>query len=150
MDHFWTTKKKKKKKIINKNIFLLDLLLKMANNRLICLEDFEREASKKLDRNAWVYYSSGAMMEHTVKDNVLAYDRLGIVLGYFLYGPSYGQISFHYPGISFVLVFFVMSLVLTCPLLFLVIGYHSLLEYHQQHFTAWLILMEKMLRLEVL
>ncbi len=43
--------------------------------KFICLEDFEKEASQKLDRNAWNYYSSGSVRENTVKDNAQAYNR---------------------------------------------------------------------------
>ena len=42
---------------------------------LVCVEDFEQEARFKLDRNAWNYYSSGANLEQTLRDNVDAYKR---------------------------------------------------------------------------
>lgn len=42
---------------------------------LVKLEDFEEEARKRLDRNAWGYYSSGATTEQSLKDNVDAYSR---------------------------------------------------------------------------
>ena len=41
----------------------------------VCLEDFEKGAERKLDRNAWGYYQSGAMNEETLRDNVKAYSR---------------------------------------------------------------------------
>ena len=41
----------------------------------VCLEDFEKEAERKLDLNAWGYYQSGAMKEETLRDNVEAYSR---------------------------------------------------------------------------
>ena len=41
----------------------------------VCLEDFEKEAERKLDLNAWGYYQSGAMNEETLRDNVKAYSR---------------------------------------------------------------------------
>ena len=42
---------------------------------MLTLEDFEDEAKKRLDRNAWGYYSSGATTERTLRDNVDAYSR---------------------------------------------------------------------------
>ena len=43
--------------------------------KFMCLKDFENEAGQKLDRNAWNYYSSGAMRQNTLEDNSQAYNR---------------------------------------------------------------------------
>ena len=43
---------------------------------LVSIEDFERVAGETLDRNAWNYYSSGAIGEHSLRDNLQAYSRL--------------------------------------------------------------------------
>ena len=42
---------------------------------MFCLSDFEANAEKVLDRNAWNYYSSGVNQEITLRDNVAAYQR---------------------------------------------------------------------------
>ena len=46
-----------------------------GSDRLVCLEDFEKEAVRKLDRNALDYYRSGADEELTLKDNIAAFRR---------------------------------------------------------------------------
>ena len=43
---------------------------------LVSIEDFERVAGETLDRNAWNYYSSGAIGKHSLRDNLQAYSRL--------------------------------------------------------------------------
>jgi (S)-2-hydroxy-acid oxidase len=50
----------------------------------VCLDDFERLASGKINKMAWEYYSSGAMDEFTLKLNRQAYDDIFIV-------PRYGK-----------------------------------------------------------
>ena len=40
-----------------------------------CVSDFEKYAQMKLDSNAWGYYSSGANMEQTLRDNKEAFQR---------------------------------------------------------------------------
>ncbi len=42
---------------------------------MVTIEDFERVAGEKLDRNAWNYYSTGAIEEHSLSDNLQAYSR---------------------------------------------------------------------------
>lgn len=42
---------------------------------MTCLDDFESYAKKHLPKYAFDYYSSGANLEQTVKDNVAAYRR---------------------------------------------------------------------------
>ena len=44
-------------------------------SKLVCLEDFEEEAHSRLDRNAWGYYSSGAIGQQTLRDNINAFSR---------------------------------------------------------------------------
>ncbi|CAL8099222.1 unnamed protein product [Orchesella dallaii] len=43
---------------------------------LVCVNDFEKEAMRKLGRSAREYYSSGADDEITVKENVNSYSRI--------------------------------------------------------------------------
>ncbi len=43
---------------------------------MFCVADFEGNAREVLDRNSWDYYSSGAIHEQTLRDNVEAYSRL--------------------------------------------------------------------------
>lgn len=49
-------------------------MMKMAS-RLVCVNDYEQEACRRLDRNAWGYYSSGADDQQSLKDNVDAFTR---------------------------------------------------------------------------
>ena len=44
-------------------------------DQLVCLEDFESEARKRLDRNAWVYYFLEAERGCTLRDNLEAFNR---------------------------------------------------------------------------
>lgn len=43
--------------------------------KLLCIEDFEKEALDKLDRNAGEYFKSGSDDEITLKQNIQAYNR---------------------------------------------------------------------------
>ena len=40
---------------------------------LVSIKDFHENAKRKLDKNAYLYYSSGALSEQTIQDNVNAY-----------------------------------------------------------------------------
>ena len=40
---------------------------------LVSIKDFQENAKRKLDKNAYLYYSSGALSEQTLHDNVNAY-----------------------------------------------------------------------------
>ena len=51
------------------------LKFKLKMSKLVCLEDFEEEAHSRLDRNAWGYYSSGAIGQQTLRDNINAFSR---------------------------------------------------------------------------
>lgn len=43
--------------------------------KLVCIEDFEREALQMLNKNALDYYRSGADDEVTLKENKRAFKR---------------------------------------------------------------------------
>ena len=49
----------------------------------VCINDFEEPARKKLTRNAYTYYSSGADDQQTLKENQNAFKRLDKVISYF-------------------------------------------------------------------
>ncbi len=53
----------------------LRLRCKHVNSAMFCVADFEANAKQSLDKNAWDYYSSGAIHGETVRDNVEAYSR---------------------------------------------------------------------------
>jgi len=43
--------------------------------KLVCVEDYEKLAHEKLDRNTLDYYKSGADAEETLRDNKNAFKR---------------------------------------------------------------------------
>ncbi len=43
--------------------------------KIICFEDFEEEARKKLSKQTWGFISSGDHEELTVNDNLQAFNR---------------------------------------------------------------------------
>jgi len=55
--------------------------------RLVCVDDFERYASKTLPKYAFDYYRSGADEEITLRDNILAFRR-------FVEGCHYFRIAY--------------------------------------------------------
>ena len=50
-------------------------MLCMAS-RLVCVDDYEQEARLRLDRNAWIYFSTGSDAGQTLRDNLDAFSRL--------------------------------------------------------------------------
>ena len=44
-------------------------------SRAVCIDDLEKSAQARLDRNAAVYIGGGADDEQTLRDNVAAYQR---------------------------------------------------------------------------
>ena len=45
-------------------------------SRFVCVDDYEQEARLRLDRNAWIYYSTGSDAGQTQRDNLDAFSRL--------------------------------------------------------------------------
>ena len=44
-------------------------------NKFVCVTDFENEAKKKVSKQVWDYFQSGATDEITLKDNYTAFKR---------------------------------------------------------------------------
>jgi len=47
----------------------------MALLEMVCLQDFEKQFSHSLNKNALDYYTAGANNELTMRDNVEAFSR---------------------------------------------------------------------------
>lgn len=49
-----------------------------VNAKLVNVREFESEARKRISKDAWGFYRSGANYEHTLKENESAFNRLRI------------------------------------------------------------------------
>ena len=55
---------------------IMTMSMKAADSaRMVCVDDFEREAEKVLDSSLFGYVRTGADEEVTLKDNVTAFKR---------------------------------------------------------------------------
>lgn len=46
-----------------------------TKTKMLCLANFEEKAKQNLDKEAWDYYSSGADLQQSLRDNVEAFSR---------------------------------------------------------------------------